>query len=112
LGETWSTPHGAEQIRLEGVQTDDRECGLAICAYGYTRDSTPLHAMAMRGTEIIFMPSAGVVQPDHDKVADPDSRCWLNAFRPIVRESSGSPERLGGRFRLYLNGSRETAAYN
>jgi hypothetical protein len=97
LGETRSTPHGAEQIRFEGCPDDDRACGPAICAYGSTRDSTPLHAMAMMGAEIILLPSAWVVQSDHDKVADPDSRSCLNAFWPIVREPSGSPERLGGR---------------
>jgi predicted amidohydrolase len=71
--------------RLGVVETGLGTLGLAICADNFGSSLAVSHVLARMGAQVILSPSAWAVDADHDNVATPYGKLWLDSYTELAR---------------------------
>lgn len=72
--------------RLGVVQTELGTIGLMICADGFCAGQVIGRTLGYMGAQVVLMPSAWAVPPDHDNVKEPYGELWRDNLGPVARD--------------------------
>ena len=72
--------------KLEVCDTGLGRIGLLVCADANAAGQVLSRALGYLGADLILLPSAWAVAPEHDLAKQPYGALWERAFRPVARE--------------------------
>ena len=71
---------------LATVATPIGTIGLMICSDGFAQGQCLSRALAYLGADLVLSPCSWAVPANHDPVADPYGKLWLDNYLPVARD--------------------------